>query len=110
MRPKLVQWFEAQNLYPRIIGEFDDSALLKSFGQAGAGLFAAPTMIADFVCRQYTVQTVGRIESLTEQFYAITTERRLLHPAIVAVVQATQHEFFEKPESARTDHHDDDGS
>ena len=104
MRPKLIQWFEGQDLYPRIVGEFDDSALLKAFGQAGAGLFAAPTAITDYVCRQYTVQAVGRIDSVTEQLYAITTERRLLHPAIVAVVQATQREFFGKQERARTDH------
>lgn len=106
MRPKLIQWFEGQGLYPRIVGEFDDSALLKAFGQAGAGLFVAPTAIADYVCRQYAVQAIGRIDSIIEQLYAITTERRLLHPAIVAVVQATQREFFGKQERARTDRGD----
>ena len=95
-RPKLIQWFESQHLYPRIVGEFDDSALLKAFGQAGAGLFVAPTAISDYVCRQYAVQAIGRVDAVTEQLYAITTERRLLHPAIVAVVQATQREFFGK--------------
>ncbi|HCB13196.1 MAG TPA: transcriptional activator NhaR [Gammaproteobacteria bacterium] len=94
VRPKLIQWFEAQHFYPHIVGEFDDSALLKAFGQAGAGLFIAPTATADYVCQQYAVQKVGRIDSVTEQLYAITTERRLLHPAIIAVVQATQREFF----------------
>lgn len=96
LRPDLLRWFEAQRLYPHIVGEFEDSALLKAFGQAGAGLFVAPTAIADYVIRQYTVQAVGRIEAVTERLYAITTERRLLHPAIVAVVQATQREFFGK--------------
>ena len=96
MRPKLVQWFEAQHLYPRIVGEFNDSALLKAFGQAGAGLFAAPTAIADYVSRQYGVQAVGSIDSVAEQLYAITTERRLTHPGIVAIVKATQREFFGK--------------
>jgi LysR family transcriptional activator of nhaA len=94
VRPRLVQWFEAQGLHPRIVGEFDDSALLKSFGQAGAGLFVAPTAIADYVCRQYAVQPLGRIAAVVEQLYAITTERRLKHPAIVAVVKATQREVF----------------
>jgi LysR family transcriptional activator of nhaA len=94
IRPKLVQWFEAQHLYPRIVGEFDDSALLKSFGQVGAGLFVAPTVIADYVSRQYGVQAVGLIDSVAEHFYAITTERRLTHPAIVAVVKATQRELL----------------
>ena len=96
MRPKLVQWFEAQHLYPLIVGEFDDSALLKAFGQAGAGLFAAPTAIADYVSRQYGVQAVGSIDSVAEQLYAITTERRLTHPVIIAIVKATQREFFGK--------------
>lgn len=100
LRPDLIRWFEAQRLYPHIVGEFEDSALLKAFGQAGAGLFVAPTAIADYVSRQYTVQAVGRIATVTEQLYAITTERRLLHPAIVAVVQATQREFFGKPPSS----------
>jgi len=104
VRPRLIQWFEAQHLYPRIVGEFDDSALLKAFGQAGAGLFVAPTAIADYVGQQYGVQAVGLIDSVTEQFYAITTERRLTHPAIVAVIQATQREFFGKPERAKADH------
>jgi LysR family transcriptional activator of nhaA len=106
LRPDLIRWFEAHHLYPRIVGEFEDSALLKAFGQAGAGLFVAPTAIADYVSRQYTVMAVGRIESVTEQLYAITTERRLLHPAIVAVVQATQREFFGKPEQIETGRND----
>jgi LysR family transcriptional activator of nhaA len=101
LRPDLIRWFEAQRLNPRIVGEFEDSALLKAFGQAGAGLFVAPTAIGDYVSRQYAVQAVGRIESVTEQLYAITTERRLLHPAIVAVVQATQRELFGKPARAK---------
>ncbi len=107
LRPDLLRWFETQRLYPHIVGEFEDSALLKAFGQAGAGLFVAPTAIADYVTRQYTVQAVGRIEAVTERLYAITTERRLLHPAIVAVVQATQREFFGKPERTEGGGHAD---
>jgi len=106
LRPDLIRWFEAHHLYPRIVGEFEDSALLKAFGQAGAGLFVTPTAIADYVSRQYGVRAVGRIESVTEQLYAITTERRLLHPAIVAVVQATQRQFFGKPERVEADRDD----
>ena len=107
LRPDLLRWFETQRLYPHIVGEFEDSALLKAFGQAGAGLFVAPTAIADYVTRQYTVQAVGRIEAVTERLYAITTERRLLHPAIVAVVQATQREFFGKSARAEGERSDD---
>jgi LysR family transcriptional activator of nhaA len=61
-------------------------------------------VIADRLSRQYTVRAVGRIDSVTERLYAITTERRLPHPAIVAVVQATQREFIGKPARAKTDH------
>jgi hypothetical protein len=59
VRPRLEHWFEAQRLHPRIIGEFDDSALLKAFGQAGNGLFVAPTAIAAYVCDQYRVTSPG---------------------------------------------------
>jgi LysR family transcriptional activator of nhaA len=94
IRPALEQWFEAQRVRPRIVGEFDDSALLKAFGQGGAGLFVAPTAIADYVCRQYDVRAVGRIESVVEQLYAITTERRMQHPAAIAVSQAASRDVF----------------
>jgi LysR family transcriptional activator of nhaA len=94
IRPALEQWFEVQHVRPRIVGEFDDSALLKAFGQGGAGLFVAPTAIADYVCQQYDVRAVGRIESVIEQLYAITTERRMQHPAAVAVSQAATREVF----------------
>jgi LysR family transcriptional regulator, transcriptional activator of nhaA len=88
IRPALEQWFESQQVRPRIVGEFDDGALLKAFGQGGAGLFVAPTAIADYVCRQYSVRTMGRIDAVTEELYAITTERRIRHPATIAVSQA----------------------
>ena len=94
IRPALEQWFEVQGVRPRIVGEFDDSALLKAFGQGGAGLFVAPTAIADYVCRQYDVLAVGCIQSVVEQLYAITTERRMQHPAAVAVSQAASREVF----------------
>ena len=94
IRPALQQWFESQRLHPRIVGEFDDSALLKSFGQGGAGLFPAPTAIAAYVCEQYGVRAVGRIGSITEHLYAITTERRMRHPATLAVSRAAASEVF----------------
>jgi LysR family transcriptional activator of nhaA len=94
IRPALQQWFESQRLHPRIVGEFDDSALMKSFGQGGAGLFPAPTAIADYVCDQYGVRAVGRIATITEHLYAITTERRMRHPATLAVSRAAASEVF----------------
>ena len=90
---KLIDWFESKKIYPRVVGEFDDSALLKSFGQAGAGFFAASAAIAHYICQQYQVQQVGKIDQVTEQLYAITTERRLAHPAVIAIVQATSEIF-----------------
>ena len=94
IRGRLDRWLEDRRLQPRIVGEFDDSALAKAFGQGGAGLFVAPTAIADFVARQYGVAALGRIAEVVEEFYAITTERRLTHPAIVALTRAAQDELF----------------
>ena len=96
IRVRLEQWFEAQKLQPRIVGEFDDSALLKAFGQAGAGLFVAPSAIADYVQRQFSVEPIGIIDTISEQLFAITTDRKLTHPAIVAISHAARNEFFSK--------------
>lgn len=90
---KLIAWFEAQKVYPRIVAEFDDGAMLKSFGQAGAGFFVAPLAISDYICAQYQVQQVGHIDTVTDQLYAITSERRFTHPAVVAIVKATSNIF-----------------
>jgi len=90
---KLLSWMESKKIYPKIIGEFDDSALLKSFGQAGEGFFAGPDAIADYICHQYEVERLGKIDTVTEQLYAITTERRLTHPAVVSIVKATAEVF-----------------
>ena len=90
---KLLAWFESKKIYPRVVGEFDDGALLKSFGQAGAGFFAAPQAISTYICAQYAVEEIGCIDAVAEQIYAITTERRLTHPAVIAIVQATSDLF-----------------
>jgi LysR family transcriptional activator of nhaA len=97
IRVRLEQWFEAQRLHPRIVGEFDDSALLKAFGQAGAGFFVAPSAIADYVAHQFSVEPLGVIDSITEQLFAITTDRKLTHPALIAISHAARNEFFGKP-------------
>ena len=94
IRPVLIQWLETNNLRPQIVGEFDVSALMKAFGQAGAGVFVAPTTLADHVCEQYKTVIVGRIDSVVERLYAITTERRLTHPAIVAISKAAREDIF----------------
>ncbi|HRP25026.1 MAG TPA: LysR family transcriptional regulator [Thauera sp.] len=84
-RAALLQWFDTQRVRPSIVAEFDDSALMKAFGQSGAGAFVAPSSIADHVCRQYDVEALGEIAEVRSQVYAITTERRLSHPAMQAI-------------------------
>lgn len=100
LHSRLMRWFEANRLRPRIVGELDDSALMEAFGQAGAGFFVAPTAIEDYVARQHGVEIVGRIETVREQIYAITTERRLSHPVTVAIVEAARREIFREPGSS----------
>jgi LysR family transcriptional activator of nhaA len=86
----LDQWLESEGVAPRVVGEFDDTALLKAFGQAGAGVFPAPTAIEREIQEQYGVQVVGRTSKVKERYYAISAERRLQHPAVVAVSQAAR--------------------
>ena len=88
LRRTLDHYFEQQNLRPRIVAELDDSALLTTFGQAGAGLFVAPTVLEKEVIRQYGVSVVGRLDSVRERYFAISVERRLKHPAVIAISQA----------------------
>ena len=92
LRSRLLQWLDQRNIHPRIAGEFDDSALMSAFGQAGAGFFAAPTVIADMVVRQYDVCVVGQTDDIREQFYAISVQRKLTHPAVLAISRAAQQE------------------
>jgi len=84
---RLLQWMNGLHIYPRIVGEFDDSALMKVFGQAGTGVFMAPSAIADEVARHYGVQIIGATEDVREQFYAISVERKISHPAVAAITE-----------------------
>jgi LysR family transcriptional regulator, transcriptional activator of nhaA len=93
-RAKLEGWFKKNNIYPSITGEFDDSALMKAFGQAGAGLFAAPSTNATHIKMQYNVKLVGHIKELTEQLFVISTERKLTHPAVVAISEKGRTDVF----------------
>ena len=94
LRRSLDQWFEAEGIRPTVIGEFEDSALLKVFGQSGAGLIAAPSVIEAEVRRQYGVQIVGRVEAVRERFYAISVERKLKNPAVVAITETARQKLF----------------
>ena len=99
VRGRLMRWFGERQIQPRIVGEFDDSALMKAFGQSGIGIFIAPSVIADEVQRQYSVKAIGQTDDVTERFYAISVERRLTHPAVVAVTEAARQALFAKADS-----------
>ena len=85
LRRSLEQWFETTEIRPLVVGEFEDSALLSVFGQRGVGLFPAPTVIARAIEDQYRVQRIGDVPDIQENFYAVTVERRIKHPAIAAI-------------------------
>lgn len=88
LRHRLDQWLAAHGLRPEVMGEFEDSALLKTFGRGGLGLFPAPAVLAPDIAAQFNAVPVGEIAEVREQFYAITTERRIRHPAVEAIRQA----------------------
>jgi LysR family transcriptional activator of nhaA len=94
LRRALDAWLAAEGIQPRVAGEFDDSALMKAFGARGLGVFAVPSVLEDEIRAQYGVQLVGRSEDVREAFYAITVERRLRHPAIVAVAETARDAIF----------------
>lgn len=85
LRRGLESWFETAGLVPRVIAEMEDSALIKAFGQSGAGLFAAPTEAETEIRQQYNVERVGRTESVRARYYAIFADRRVRHPGVAAV-------------------------
>lgn len=94
VRRELDRWFDKHDMRPEIVGEFDDSALLKVFGQSGVGLFAGPTAIEAEIIAQYGVEVVGRTDEILERFYAITIERRLKHPGVVAISENARQSLF----------------
>jgi LysR family transcriptional regulator, transcriptional activator of nhaA len=94
LRRRLEEWLEAAELRPLVVGEFQDPALLEAFGQVGAAVFPGPTAIEREVCRQYRVSVVGRTDAVRERFYAISVERRLKHPAVVAITAGARRDLF----------------
>jgi LysR family transcriptional regulator, transcriptional activator of nhaA len=90
LRYSLDGWFDRGGIRPRIVAEIEDSALLKTFGQAGAGVFAAPAVIEREITRQHLVRVIGRTSGIRERYYAISAARRLKHPAVVAITEAAR--------------------
>lgn len=97
LRRSLDQWMDSYSLRPRIVAEFEDSALLKVFGRNGEGIFAAPKAVEDEICSEYGVEVIGRTEGIRERFYAITVERRIKHPAVQAISDEARDKLFKKP-------------
>jgi LysR family transcriptional activator of nhaA len=85
LRARLDDWLDAQGIYPRIVAEIDDTALIKAFGNAGVGVFVSPTSIADDIARTYGAIVIGSTQDVHESFYALVADRRVAHPAIQAM-------------------------
>ena len=94
LRRALEQWFTSADVHARVVGEFEDSALMQAFGREGVGIFPIPSVIETEVCRLSGVRVVGRLPDVRERFYAITAERRLKHPAVVAISSVARTELF----------------
>ncbi len=90
MRRSADTWFAQLELRPRIVGEFDDSATLKAFARAGAGLLIAPKSIEGDLRSVYGLLRAGVVTGVSEQVYAITVERRVKHPAVLAILAAAK--------------------
>jgi LysR family transcriptional activator of nhaA len=96
VRRTLDSWFDSLDIRPRVIGEFDDSELRWEFGGMGLAVFTAPLVLEPFLARLYNVQRIGRVPSAVARYYAISVDRRLKHPAVVAICEAARTELFAK--------------
>lgn len=94
IRRDLDAWFQAQNLHPIRSGEFEDFALLREFGEAGAGVFPVPTVLEKQLQKENGLAVLGRVPSIVGRFYAISLERRLKHPAVVAISESARRKLF----------------
>jgi LysR family transcriptional activator of nhaA len=94
IRHSLDLWLEEHDVHPTIIGEFEDSALMKVFGQAGRGVLPGPTVVREQICKQYGLRALGELEHVRERFYAISPERKIKHPAVVRIVEHAQKTVF----------------
>ncbi|HSD09400.1 MAG TPA: transcriptional activator NhaR [Candidatus Binatia bacterium] len=93
-RRVLDQWLFSRDLRPTVVGEFDDSELMNAFGQDGTGMFSAPSVIEGEIRRRHRVRVIGRVESLRHRFYAVSVERKLKHPAVIAICESARKDVF----------------
>ena len=94
IRGRIDHWFETRELRPDVVGEFDDNALLNTFGRSGLGLFPAPSALAADVEEQFGAVLIGQLEQVHEQFYAVSNERKIKHPAVEAILSAIHGRVF----------------
>ncbi len=94
VRPQFDAWLARERLHPRVVGEFADGALMKAFGRQGGGVFISPSVVESETAAQYGVRVIGRSDAMVEDFYAISVERRITHPAVVAITQAARGALF----------------
>lgn len=87
LRRSLDHWFDEMEIVPRVVAEFDDSALMKTFGEAGLGVFPAPNVIAEDIARSFHASPLGLIKDVTETFIAISPQRRLRHPSVLRIAE-----------------------
>jgi LysR family transcriptional activator of nhaA len=98
---RLRTWFKSQALRPRIVAEFDDSALAQEFGRQGVGYLLGPQVLTHEIESRLQVEHVGTIDEVEEQFYAISVERRITHPCLLAITRAARGELFRPDAHAR---------
>jgi LysR family transcriptional regulator, transcriptional activator of nhaA len=95
LRRSLNEWFDSQRIHPEVVGEFEDSALMNSFGLSGAGVFPAPLLVEKEIRRQFGARLIGRASTVRARFYAISVEQKLRHPAVIAICEAARRELFQ---------------
>ena len=88
VRPRIDAWFERRSVLPRIVGEFEDSALMVTFAAAGMGVFPAPAAVHDTLRARYDLQQFADGDGLHDQFFAIATEKKVLHPLVQRLLPA----------------------
>ena len=94
VRQQLEGWFARHQISPVVVGEFDDAALMKAFGREGQGIFIAPSVLEEETCAQFGAVVIGRTSELVEDFYAVTVERRITHPCVLAITDAARGQLF----------------
>ncbi len=94
VRQQLEGWLTRHGLLPRIVGEFDDGALMTAFGREGRGVFMAPSVMEADTMQQFGVEVIGRSAELREEFYAVSVEKRITHACVVAITDAARGQLF----------------